>query len=174
MKQLKSKEIKEIRDMLAKKTNYICPISHLDISNGDACLDHAHQASEHPLSETVEGQVRGTIHKYANSLEGQMRSKFRRSGLASVISFEEFLLNLYNYLMEFREPMIHPMSAPKSQKLMKSSYNHLVREINECNKYLQKPIKVPPYPKSKRLTKKLKELYDKMGIDPKFYIRKVK
>ncbi len=174
MKQLKHSDIKQIRELLAEKTEFICPISGLSLLDGSAALDHSHQDSDHPASETIEGQVRGTIHKYANSLEGQMRSKFRRSGLAKVISFEEFLLNLYTYLMDFREPMIHPMSAPKSKKLMKSSFNHLVREINNYNCYLEKPIKIPPYPKSKRLTKRLKELYDKFGIDPRFYTKGVK
>jgi len=171
MKQLKSTEIKEVRERLAKKTNQKCPITNLDISNGTAALDHAHEHSLHPKSETVEGQVRGTIHKYANSLEGQMRSKFRRSGLAQVISFEEFLFNLYTYLMDFREPLLHPQHAPKKPKLMKSSYNDLAREIKNANTYLAKPIKIPPYPKSKRCTKRLKELYEQFKIYPKFYTK---
>ncbi len=167
MKQLKKSDIKEVREQLARKTNNLCPISGLDISNGDAALDHSHENSLY--TETIEGQIRGTIHKYANSLEGQMRSKYRRSGLAKSISFEEFLFNLYNYLMNFREPMIHPMSAPKAEKLMKSSYNELMKEINNYNRYLAKPIKMPCYPKSKRLTKRLRELFDQFKIYPRYY-----
>jgi hypothetical protein len=171
MKQMKQAEIKEIRERLAKKNNYLCPITNLDISNGDAALDHSHQDSTHPLSETVEGQVRGTIHRFANSLEGSMRSKFRRSGLASVMSFEEFLLNLYNYLMDYREPLLHPQHAPRPKKLMKSSYNELKREILKANHYLNRPIKIPPYPKSKRLTKRLKELFEQFKIYPRYYTK---
>jgi len=171
MKQMKSTDTKEIREHLAKKTNGICPITGLDVSNGDGCLDHAHEASEHPLSETVEGQIRGTIHKYANSLEGQMRSKFRRSGLAQIMCFEDFLLKLHHYLMDFREPLLHPTHAPKKPKLMKSSYNELVREIKNANFYLKKPIKIPDYPKSKRLTKRIKELFEQFKIYPRYYTK---
>ncbi len=171
MKQLKHKDIKEIREMLCEKVDWICPVSGLDLRNGNATCDHSHEDSTHPNSETVEGQVRGPLHRFANSLEGQMRAKFRRSGLAKEISFEEFLFNLYNYLMDFREPMIHPMSAPKHNKLTKRSYNKLAKEIKQTNEYLTKKIKLPPYPKSKRLTKKLKELYDKFGIYPEYYTK---
>lgn len=167
MKQLKQKDIKQVREELLKKNNYICPILKIPLDPKDAALDHSHQDSE--VSETKEGQIRSTIHKYANSLEGVMRSRYRRSGVSQWISFEEFLLNLYNYLMEYREPMLHPSHAPKPRKLKKSSYNKLVKEIKECNQYLKKPIKIPPYPKSKRLTKRLKELYEQFGIYPEYY-----
>ncbi len=170
MKQLKRSEIKHIREILARKTDNKCPISGLDISNGDACCDHAHEDSLHPCSETIEGQVRGVLHKFANVLEGQMRGKFKRSGLAAHMNFEDFLFNLYTYLMDFREPMLHPLAKDnKPKKLMKSSYNTLIREINSCNKFRHKPEKYPAYPKSKKMTKRLQELFVKYEITPKFY-----
>ena len=172
MQQLKQKDIKKIRDELVKHNDGKCPVSGLDISNGDACLDHAHQDSE--ISETVEGQVRGVLHKFANSLEGSWRARYLRSGLANEITFEELLINMYTYLMEYREPMLHPSHAQKPRKLMKSSYNELKREVNNANRYLKRKIKMPDYPKSKRLTKKLKELYEKFGIIPKYYSGNVK
>jgi hypothetical protein len=167
MKQLKQKDVKQIREELLKKNDGICPILKIPLDPSDAALDHAHQDSE--ISETVEGQIRSTIHKYANSLEGTMRSRFRRSGVASYIAFEEFLLNLYEYLMEYREPLLHPSHAAKPRKLMKSSYNELCKEIKKLNSFLKKQIKCPDYPKSKRLTKKLAELYDLVKIYPRYY-----
>jgi len=167
LKQLKQKDVKPLREELVKKVGGKCPISGLDITNGDACLDHAHENSE--FSETIEGQIRSVLHKYANSLEGAWRSKYRRSGLKDVITFEELLINMYIYLTQCREPYLHPSHAPGPRKIMKSSYNELSRAIKNANKYLNKPIKIPPYPKSKRLTKRLKELYDIFGIYPKYY-----
>ena len=61
------------------------------------------------------------------------------------------------------------MHTTKPRKLMKSSYNELKREIDKVNKYMKKPIKIPNYPKSKRLTKRLKELYEQFGIYPRYY-----
>jgi predicted patatin/cPLA2 family phospholipase len=92
-------------------------------------------------------------------------------GLMNIIPLDDFLYNLAMYLKAEQLPYIHPSHVQKKPKLMKSSYNKLKREIQQANKYLKKPIKIPPYPKSKRLTKKLKELYERFGIDPEFYTR---
>ncbi len=167
MQQLKQKDVKSIREEIAERQGGLCPVSGLDVSNGDAALDHAHSASD--FTETVEGQVRGVLHRFANSLEGSMRSKYRRSGLAQHITFEEVLLNLYMYLMEYRLPLLHPSHAPRPRKLMKQSYNKLAKEVKGANKYLKKPIKMPDYPKSRRLTKRLKELYEQFGLYPEYY-----
>jgi hypothetical protein len=72
MKQLKQKDIKPIREMILKRNNGECPILCHPLKPEDAALDHSHEKSD--ISETQEGQVRGVIHKFANSLEGQMRS----------------------------------------------------------------------------------------------------
>jgi hypothetical protein len=164
---MKQTEIKELRERLLKKNDGCCPILEIPLDPSDSALDHAHEASK--CSETVEGQIRGTIHKFANTLEGQMRSKYRRSGVAKYISFEDFLFNLHSYLMNSRELYLHPSHQAKPRKLMKSSYNDLKREITKANTYLKKPIKIPDYPKSKKLTKKLKDLYEQFAIYPRYY-----
>ena len=161
------KETREIREFLWLKNKKQCPVLDIALESTDCNLDHAHQNSLE--TETIEGQIRSTIHRFANQLEGQMRSKFIRSGAAKYITFEKFLFNLYMYLMEYREPLLHPSNKPKNAKLMKSSFNELIREMNRCNEYLAKPIKIPTYPKSKRYTKKIKELFESYGIKPKFY-----
>jgi hypothetical protein len=167
MYQMTQKDIKPIREKLHRKNKGLCPILKIPLLPKDSALDHAHQSSK--VSDTVEGQIRSTIHKYANSLEGSMRSKYLRSGVAKYISFEHFLYNLWLYLMEYREPLLHPSHAPKPRKLMKKSYNNLKREIQKYNQYTKKPIKIPFYPKSKRLTKRLKELYEEFGMFPEYY-----
>jgi gas vesicle protein len=167
LKSMKQEDIKALREQLLKANGYKCRCSGLPLNPEDAALDHAHQSSDY--TETQEGQVRGVIHKFVNSIEGQWRSKYLRSGLKDMITFEELLLAMYEYLMTAREPYLHPSANPKPRKLMKSSYNQLKKEIEQVNKHLHKQIKIPPYPKSQRLTKRLKELFEQFDIEPKFY-----
>ncbi len=172
MKQLNQKDIQETRQEILEKQDSICPILKVEIPNGFACLDHAHEESE--FTETKNGQIRGVLHKYANSLEGVFRSRYRRSGISDLITFEEFLLNLYNYLMDHRYPLLHPTNKPRTRKLQKRSYQELKREIQEVNKFINKPIKIPAYPKSGRLTKTLKNLFEQFGLIPQYYARPTK
>ncbi len=160
-KPLKHKDIKELRETLWEENEYKCPICGADVSQSEIALDHSHDT----------GLIRNCICKKCNSLEGIYKSKWKRSGLMDVIEFAELLESMAKYLKEEHLPYLHPTAIIKKPKLMKSSYNTLKREIEKTNKYLEKKIKIPPYPKSKRLTKKLKELYEKYGIDPRYYTR---
>ena len=160
-KPLKHKDIKPLREKLWKENNYCCPICGTKLSKEDLALDHSHDT----------GLIRNTICSKCNSYEGMIKSKWKRSGLMNIIELADLLESLSVYLRKEHLPYLHPTAVMKKPKLMKSSYNDLKREIQKANKYLQKPIKIPPYPKSKRLTKRLKELYDQFGIDPKYYIR---
>jgi len=160
MHQMSQKEIAPLREELLKKNDGVCPLCTTKIDQGNEALDHCHDT----------GQIRNTICKQCNSLEGQMKSKWVRSGVAKKVPFAEYLYNLSQYLNpDLYLPILHPSCKPGPRKLMKSSYNRLLREVTHCNEYLKRPIKVPDYPKSKRLTKKLKELYEKYGIEPKYY-----
>lgn len=169
MQQLNQLDVKQYRKEILELQGGICPILQEEIQEGYACLDHAHEDSLY--SETQKGQIRGVLNRYANSLEGSMRARFKRSGLSNIITFEEFLINLYTYLVDHRYPLLHPSNKPRTRKLQKRSYQELKREINEVNKYLDKPIKMPDFPKSGRLTKRLKELYHRFGLTPKFYAK---
>ena len=156
---MKSTEVKETRERLLKDQDYICPLCQTKIKPEDAALDHDHKT----------GHIRGVLHKRCNSAEGALKSKFIRSGTGLYTTFEEYLLNLAHYLVKDHHLLLHPTHAARPQKLMKSSYNQIKKEVENCNKFLKRPIKVPAYPKSKRLTKKLKELYEKYGIQPRYY-----
>ena len=161
-KHLKQKDIKAIRERILKENNFICPICTQPLDPADAALDHDHQT----------GFVRGTICKKCNSLEGVWRSRVIRLGLKETLTFEELLLNMYKYLTQEQTNYIHPSHKPKPRKLMKSSYNELKREIEHCNTFLKRPVKIPPYPKSKRLTKKLSKLFIQFELIPRFYNEK--
>jgi len=159
MTQLKSNEIKQTREELLERQGNLCAILKLPLKEIDAALDHQHKES--PFFK--KGEVRGVLHKQANSLEGQMLGKFKRSGLADKIEFSEYLRNLADYLETNNNYcLLHPLARPKLY-LMKSSYNSLVRLCTIAG------IKCPQYPKSRKLTNKLKELYDKFEITPKYY-----
>ena len=170
MHQLNQKDIKQYREEILDRQDGICPLTNTKIKEGEACLDHAHEDSLY--SDTKKGQIRGVLNKNANVLEGTMRSRFKRSGISNLITFEEFLLNLYNYLMYSKHPLLHPSNKPRSKKLQKRSYQELKKEIDKANKYLNRPIKMPEYPKSGRLTKRLSELFKQFGLIPKFYAAK--
>jgi len=158
-KQLKQADIKQVREQLLKVNEFICPICTQPLLPEDAALDHCHQS----------GLIRNTICKKCNSLEGVWRSRMIRLGLKNTISYEQMLLNMHNYLCQPPENLLHPSHLPRPRKLMKSSYNELKREMTRCNKFLKRPMKIPDYPKSKRLTKRLKELYEQFGLIPKYY-----
>ena len=162
-KQLKQKNIREERERILKEQNYICPLCQQEIDLCDAALDHDHDT----------GMVRGVLHKLCNSGEGQMKSKFRRSGVSRYTTFEQYLLNLSTYLMKDHHPLLHPSHAPSPRKLQKRSYQELFKLIETYNYYAkenkQRKVKMPGYPKSAKLTKRLKELYEMMKIYPKYY-----
>jgi hypothetical protein len=160
-KPLKHKDIRILREQLWKENDWCCPICERPLSKEDLALDHCHDT----------GFIRNTICKRCNSLEGIYKSKWKRSGLMDFIEFSDLLENLAKYLKNEKQPYLHPTAVMKKPKLMKSSYNALVKQINNANKYLEKSIKIPEYPKSKRLTKRLKELYEQFGIEPKYYTK---
>jgi hypothetical protein len=157
--QLTQKEIKPLREKLLKENEFKCPLCENHLDESESALDHCHTS----------GQIRGTICKRCNSLEGIFRSRWIRSGVAKKVDFTVYMINLSKYLQQDHYPLLHPSHAPRPRKLMKQSYNQLKREIEDCNHFLKRPIKVPPYPKSKRLTKKLKELFEQFGMFPRFY-----
>lgn len=162
-KQLKQRNIREERERILIEQDYICPLCNEIIEPCDAALDHDHE----------NGLIRGVLHKVCNSGEGQMRGKFRRSGIAKYSSFEEYLLNLSLYLTKEQHMMLHPSHAPKPRKLQKRSYQELLKALEQYNHYAKenknRKIKIPDFPKSGKLTKRLKELYEQFKIYPKYY-----
>ena len=102
-----------------------------------------------------------------------MKSKFRRSGVEKKVSFEIYLRNLSEYLTKDHHPILHPSHAPKPRKLQKRSFQELLKLIEAHNHYAKKykarKIRIPLFPKSGKLTKKLKELYEQFKIYPKYY-----
>jgi len=152
MDYLSYKDIKEFRKLLLEKQNYVCPLCNQFINPGKEVLDHDH----------VTGKIRGVLHAECNSFEGMLIHKFIRSGVHKYCDIEDFLYNLIKYWNKVHYPILHPSEKPHKPNLKKSSYNRLKK------KYTGK-AKFPEYPKSKKLTKKLEELFIKYNIEPEFY-----
>jgi hypothetical protein len=154
VRQLKQHEIPTLRKRLIEKQEGKCPICKKEIQA--PVLDHHHTKR---VGGT--GQVRGVLCRSCNVLLGKMENNCARYNIQQQ-ELPQVLRNMADYLCQKQQPYLHPSEAPKRPKLMKSSYNKLVKEIDGRQK-------VPEYPKSGMLTKELKRLFDKYKIEPRFY-----
>jgi hypothetical protein len=128
-------------------------------------VDHQHKLKSELPDETGKGLIRDAIEFRTNCVEGKITNAFKRYGLDKLIDLPSFLRNLADYLECNRQhdevKYIHPREEPKPPKLMKSSYNKLVKLIQKDGK------RVPKY--SVRLTKQLETLYSKYNLVPEFH-----
>jgi hypothetical protein len=164
VKQLKQKDIKALREKWHEDQSKICPLFGNEYSHDEMTLDHFHALkSDGPDEKTGRGLCRGSIHKQANAIEGKITNAFRRYGGDKHIDLPTFLRNLADYLESNKshtdEKYIHPTEEPKSPKLMKSSYNKLVKAVNGKQK-------VPAY--TGKFTKGIERLFEKYKVEPQF------
>ena len=135
MIQLKHKALKHLREKWHNEQNGICPILKKAYPIEFFCVDHQHKLINELPSEDGKGLCRGAIHLQANSLEGKISKAYKRLGLHKHIELADYLRNLADYLESNRihtgELLIHPTEAPKKKKLMKSSYNELVKAVKD-------------------------------------------
>lgn len=155
-KQLKWSELPELRDKLLKQQNHICPICKRQIES--PVLDH-----HHVRRVKGTGLVRGVLCRQCNVLLGKMENNCTRYSIDQE-NLPEVLRNMAKYLQKKHKPYMHPSEAPKTPKLMKSSYNELAKTVKEDGRF-----KMPEYPKSGKLTVRLAELFEKFELEPKFY-----
>ena len=158
MRQLEHKEIKELREQLLVEQNGICPLCGTLIAPEDAVLDHDHDTT----------LIRGVLHNCCNSIEGNLKHKFKRGGGGKYTDFTSYIKALAVYLDAKQHDIIHPSEKPKEPKLMKVSYNTLLKVLKQVG-YTKK---IPVYPKSKKLTKALSILFEAYDVEPKFYRNK--
>ena len=165
MIQLKPKDIKPLRLKWYNEQNGICPILKNHYPVDKFCVDHQHKLVNELPSSDGKGLCRGAIHFQANALEGKIVNAFKRLGLPKHIDLIDYLRNLADYLesnkIQQGEKFIHPTESPRKLKLMKSSYNELVKAVGN-------DLTVPMY-KNKRgnLTVVLERLYAKYKVTPK-------
>ena len=153
--QMKGKDLSFIREKILKLQKGFCPICKRIIK--DPCLDH-----EHKKRIKGSGLVRGVLCRTCNVFIAKSENNCIRYGI-QYFNLPMILRNIADYLEKEQYPYIHPSEVLKPAQLQRSSYIQLMKRLLKENR------KIPPYPKSGRLTKKLEELFTKFNISPKFY-----
>lgn len=154
LRQLKTTEIASLRAHMLKRQDGICPICKKKIM--DAVLDHQHKKK---IGGT--GQIRGVICRTCNVFLAKAENNSVRYGIGQK-SLPDVLEAMAHYLRKKHVNILHPSEKPKAPRLTKLSYNRL-------KKFYEGKSAFPEYPKTGKLTVKLKQLFDQYQIKPEFY-----
>ena len=146
--QLKSSQLKALREELYKEQGNICLILKEHTEN--QVLDHCH----------TKGTCRGVIDREINVFLGKIENNCKRYKVQPE-DLPRILRNIADYLEKDHLPLIHPTEAPKIPKLKKASYNKLKKEYKGKAKF-------PEYPKTGKITKVLEKLFAEYMITPEF------
>lgn len=159
---LKTTEIKALRERLSKEQGGICPLCGKPLN--EPCLDH-----QHKLKKTDEpgvdgaGLVRGVLCRDCNALEGRIWNAMSRHLQPKTVAERvEFLKKLVCYYNKDPEKILYPGCDAPTPKLSKRNFNQL-KKLYSAEHPGAKPLE---YPKSGKLTEKLKPLYRKYGVSP--------
>lgn len=155
---LKTKDIKTIKQMLLEKQGYRCAICGKELTLENSVLDHQHkQRKSDKNGVNGNGLVRGVICQEDNLSEGKIwNSMSRFQGARTPQDRINWLRKLIRYYEAGTLPFIHPSEKIPEKSVSKRQYNKLKKIYP----------KTPDYPKSTHLTKRLKELFEKFNIDP--------
>ena len=155
---LKTKDIKTIKQMLLERQGYRCAICGKELTLENSVLDHQHkQRKSDKNGVNGDGLVRGVICQEDNLSEGKIwNATSRFQGARTPQDRIDWLRKLIQYYEAGTYPFIHPTEKVPEKSISKRQYNKLKKVCP----------KVPEYPKSTHLTKRLKELFDKYKINP--------
>ena len=153
--QLKQSDVSGLREKLLHLQGGICPICEKAIDS--PCLDH-----HHIKRIKGSGQIRGVLCRTCNVFIAKSENNCVRYGIGSE-HLPRILRNTADYLEAPQHSYIHPSEAPKPKQLKKSSYNALSKIV------LASGRKIPPYPRSKKITAPLQLLFVQYDIEPEFY-----
>ena len=171
--ELKSKDIRILKEKLHKQNNGVCPLLGVKVPLEKTALDHIHKLNSEAYAAN-KGTIRNAIEFRANAMEGKITNNWKRYYSADEskhpTDLPTFLRNLADYLeagayTEDGDYYIHPSEVPKVRKVKKSSYNNMIKLFKA--KYPKK--KVPAYPKSCKLTKGLGKLFSEFNITDFYY-----
>ena len=159
--QLKTTDVPKTRDTILEEQNNCCGICGKDMTDETGVsLDHQHKLKSDPIGVDGGGLVRGVCCRSCNVWEGKIwnnTGRYRQPD--SVNARIEMLQELISYYERGTYPLIHPSEKKKEPTVSKSNYNKL-------KKVYDKKAKFPEYPKSKKLTKRLAELFEFYNIPP--------
>ena len=159
LRQIKSTEVKELREKILENQGFKCAICGKDIRNDPGiALDHQHKLNKNQtLGTDGAGLIRGVLCRDCNAYEGIIwNNGTRYKQFKTVKERIEFLKQLIQYYENGTYPFIHPTEKVPLKSISKRQYNKLKKVCP----------KVPEYPKSTHLTKRLKELFNKYQINP--------
>jgi len=164
--EMKQKDIKPLKEKLWIRNDRKCPVLDKEVPLDKMVLDHAHKRNDEEYSE-FKGVCREALEFRVNSVLGKLENSLKRTGLSSEEDFNisTFLRNAADYFeagayVDNEQNMyIHPNEVKRLPDVSKRNYNKL-------KKVYDKKAKFPEYPKSKKLTKKLKELFEYYNIEP--------
>jgi len=167
--EMKQKDIKPLKEKIWLSNDKKCPVLGKEIPLDKMTLDHAHKRNDEDYAHD-KGVIRTALDWRANAILGKVENAIKRTGLSYDEDFDlpTFLRNAADYfeagpyIDENGDMHVHPSEVPKEPKLTKQSYNRL-------KKVYDKKAKFPEYPKSQKLSKKLKELFEEYNIEPGFY-----
>jgi hypothetical protein len=174
---MKQKDIKILKEKLWLVNDKKCPVLGKPIPLDKMVLDHAHKRNDEAYSPT-KGMIREALDKRANAILGKVENALKRTGLGYEEDFDlpTFLRNAADYfergayIDKEGNMYVHPTEVPKVPKLSKSNYNTLAKlyekEPFTPTRKGQQKKPMPAYPASKKLTKGLKELFDRFDISP--------
>jgi len=155
--QLKQKDIPLIREKILRKQKGRCAIC--DQIPKTPCLDHHHIKR---IKGT--GLIRGVLCSACNIFIAKSENNAMRYGV-SKNQLPDRLRAFAKYLEKKQYPFMHPSEAPPIPKLMKASYNQLKKQLIKSG-YKKK---IPPFPKSGKLTKEIEYLFKTTNLKPKYY-----
>lgn len=161
--QLKSNDLKPLKEKWHTEQNSICPILKKQITLDRLVVDHFHKLKSEEPGIDGKGCCRGAIEFRANALEGKITNNFKRLGLDKEIDLPSFLRNLADYLennhLQDDILYVHPNEVKREPNVSKKNYNKL-------KKVYTGKAKFPDYPQSKKLTKPLEKLFKEYQIEP--------
>lgn len=166
---MKQGDIKELRYKIWKDNGERCPVLNKKIKFEDTALDHQHKRKDEQFGPD-KGVIRTTLDFRVNQVLGKLENSIKRTGLHNDPDFNlpDFLRNQADYFEagqytdEDGNYYIHPREVPKEPNVSKRNYNRLKKQYLAENR----KRRFPDYPKSKKLTKPLKELFEEFGIEP--------
>ena len=162
LKPLKHSEIKETKRRILESQGFRCAICGKPLELDQSVLDHQHKfRKSDPNGENGNGLIRGVLCNACNPSEGKIFNALNRYLQIKTDSERiQWLENLIEYYSKPKYPYIHPTEIPKEPDVSKKNFNKLNKLYLETHK---KPLE---YPKSKKLTKPLKALFEKYNISP--------
>lgn len=161
LKELKTTEIKTVREAVLKEQDGLCPLCGKPVVN--PCLDHQHKLrkADEPGIDGA-GLVRGVLCRDCNALEGRIWNAMNRClQPATVQERIDFLKNLVSYYNKTPYSMVYPGCTPK-RKVSKRNFNRL-NKLYQTDNPSKKPLE---YPKKGYMTKNLSVLFDQYNISP--------